>query len=120
MRRIALILAFATAAAPALEAQNPPGSAAVKPQSQGSDRVNITADGMTTDYATGDSVLTGNAQLVDPGLLLTADKLIFHNRTQVAEASGHVVLTRVGDRILADTLTYDRVHGSFTAKNLRI
>ncbi len=120
MRRIALILAFATAASPALEAQNPPAATASNAPPPGADRVNITADGMTTDYATGDSVLTGNAQLVDPGLLLTADKLIFHNKTQVAEASGHVVLTRVGDRILADTLTYDRVNGSFTAKNLRI
>jgi LPS-assembly protein len=82
--------------------------------------MNITADQMDNEYDTGDTILTGNAQMTDTGILLTADKLIFHNKTQVAEASGHVVLTRLGDRILADTLSYNRVKGSFTAVSIRI
>ena len=120
MRRLALFLAFSPLFAPAIEAQSPPVAAPKGTGEQGADRMNITADRMDNDYQTGDTTLTGGAQMTDTGVLLTADKLIFHNRTQVAEASGHVVLTRVGDRILADSLTYDRRNGSFTAVQIRI
>ena len=46
--------------------------------------------------------MTGNAKLVDPAYLMTADKIRFNQKTQVAVASGNVALTRVGDRILAE------------------
>jgi LPS-assembly protein len=115
-RRLALSLAFAAVLAHAIDAQSTPVSA----DNKSTERLNITADHMDQDYEAGDSILTGNAYMEDPGMLLTADKLIFHNKTQVAEARGHVVLTRVGDRILADTLTYDRQRSSFTATNIRI
>jgi LPS-assembly protein len=120
MRRLALILACAAALAPALDAQNSPAPASSKDGDNGMGRINITADRMENEYGTGDTVLTGSAQMVDTDMLLTADKLIFHNKTQIAEATGHVVMTRIGDRILADSLTYNRADGSFTAKNIRI
>ncbi len=120
MRRLALFLAFAAPFAPVIDAQNAPVNAPAKSASPGADRANITANLMDNDYATGDTIFTGGAQMSDTGMLLTADKLIFHNKTQIAEATGHVVLTRIGDRILADSLSYDRSKGTFTATAIRI
>jgi len=113
MRRLALILAFAGCAQAArAEAGAPPA-----PET----RADLSSDsGISIDYTTGDLVAPTNAKLVDTGLLLTADQIRFNQRTQVAVATGHVVLTRVGDRILADSVTYNGTDGSFSATNLRI
>ncbi|HMD61269.1 MAG TPA: LPS assembly protein LptD, partial [Opitutaceae bacterium] len=105
MRRIARLIALAAALAPALRAQP---------------KADLSADStISIDEATGDLMARPNARFVDTGLLLTADEIRFNQRTQVASASGHVVLTRIGDRLLADRLTYNRTNGTFTAQNLR-
>ena len=105
MRRLALITALAAALAPAARAEP---------------KADLSADStIALDEATGELVARPNARFVDTGVLLTADEIRFNQRTQVASASGHVVLTRIGDRLLADRLTYDRGTGAFTAQNLR-
>jgi LPS-assembly protein len=103
-RRLALFLAFAAVLAPAARSQS---------------KADLSADTVSVDE-NGDLVAKPNAKLVDTGLLLTADEIHFNKKTQVALAIGNVVLTRIGDRILADTLTYDGAAGSFTAKNMRV
>ncbi len=105
MRRLALLLALAAAPAPTARAVN---------------QADITADNVVTDYGTGESVARGHASLVDTGLLLTADEIRFSGKTQIATADGNVVLTRIGDRLLADEVTINRTNGTFTATNLRI
>jgi len=68
----------------------------------------------------GDIVMTGLAKIIDTDTLLTADEIRLNQRTRVAGATGHVVMTRIGDRLLADKLTLNQADGSFTAVNLRI
>ena len=110
MRRLALILALAAVCAPSARAE-----------AKASAGADLSADsGISVDYTTGDLVAKPNARLTDTGLLLTADEIHFNQRTQVAVAIGHVVLSQLGDRILADTLTYDGKHGTYSATNLRI
>jgi LPS-assembly protein len=112
-RRLALIIALATACAPARAQPKAPPKAEA--------RADLSSDsGISIDYTTGDLLAPTNARLVDTNLLLTADQIRYNQRTQVAVATGHVVLTRVGDRILADTVTYNGSDGTFTATNLRI
>ncbi|HEY5079828.1 MAG TPA: LPS assembly protein LptD, partial [Opitutaceae bacterium] len=111
IRRIALFIALACGSA-ADGAPDPQPGAVVQSDLSG-DRVNV-------DEATGETVLTGRATLVDPDYLLNSDEIRFNQRTQVAVASGNVTLTRIGDRILADSLTISRRDGTFSAVNLRI
>jgi len=104
-RRLALIIAFAAALAPTALAQR---------------KTDLSADStITMDDVTGDLVAKPNARLVDQDLLLTADEIRYNEKTLIATATGHVVLTRIGDRLLADRLTYNRGNGTFTALNLR-
>ncbi len=107
MRRAALLFALAAALAPTARAE-PPAN------------LDLSADStITIDEATGESIAKPNARLVDKGFLLTADEIRYNQRTLVATASGHVVLTRIGDRLLADRLTFNRGNQTFTAQNLR-
>jgi LPS-assembly protein len=112
IRRLALFIGFAALAAPECRAD----AAAVQVQ----DKADISADHTAFDLDTGDTILSGNALIVDSGLLLTADEIRLNEKTQTATASGHVVLTQVGDRILADQLTLHRKTGTFSAINLRV
>jgi LPS-assembly protein len=109
MRRLALFLGLAAIAAPLCRADAPPDKSA-----------DISADRTAFDLDSGDTILTGNAVIVDTGLLLTADEIRLNEKTQTATASGHVVLTQVGDRILADKLILHRREGTFNAFNLRV
>jgi len=102
-RRLALLLALA--GLPAL----PAGAARLADLS-----------GERTEYVNDETVMSGNARLVDEGIVLTADEIRFNQKTLVAVANGHVVLTRIGDRLLADQLTFKRSDGTFTATNLRV
>ncbi|HXQ81082.1 MAG TPA: LPS assembly protein LptD [Opitutaceae bacterium] len=105
MRRLALLFALASALAATARAES---------------RADLSADStITFDEATGDAIAKPNARLVDKGLLLTADEIHYNQKTLVALAIGHVVLTRIGDRLLADRLTYNGSNGTFTAQNLR-
>jgi len=105
MRRLAILAALA---------------AVLAPMARAAPQADLSADSsITIDEATGELVARPNARYVDTGVLLTADEIRFNQRTQIASASGHVILTRIGDRLLADRLTYKRSDGSFTAQNLR-
>jgi LPS-assembly protein len=119
MRRLAPFLAIAALLPPAIHADNPPVTSQTISE-PGTSEMTITANLLSQDYTTGDTIMTGSAQMVDPGLLMTADRIVFHQKTQIAEANGNVVLTRIGDRLLADSVTYNRVDGTFTARNLRV
>ena len=106
MRRFALILALAAVYSPAARAEAP---------------ADLSANGpISIDTLTGDAVAGPEARLSGSDFLLTADEIRFNQRTQVAVASGHVVLDRLGDRLLADIVSINRGTGKFTAKNLRI
>lgn len=82
--------------------------------------LNISSETTSYEDATGDTVLAGKAVLVDTGILLTADEIRFNQHSQSAVASGHVTLTQLGDRILADRISYNRADGKFSAENIRI
>jgi LPS-assembly protein len=103
IRRIALSFVLAAALAQAARAEN---------------QADISADSIEND-STGDVIFRGEARLVDPGLVLTADEIRYNQKTRVATASGKVVMDRVGERLLADTLTYNRASKEFTATHLR-
>lgn len=105
IRRIALTLALVALPAAALRAA---------PQAQ----ADLAADNIET---VGDeTILRGKAVLTDTDLLVTADEIRINRATQVAVASGTVTLTQPGDRLLANTLTYNRLAGTFSATMLRI
>jgi LPS-assembly protein len=104
MRRLALYLALAAVPLSAYGADN---------------REDITGDHLSYE-PNGDEVLTGNAQIVDATSLLTADEIRLNQKDNTASARGHVVLTRVGDRLLADQLTLNRKDHTFTAVHLRV
>jgi LPS-assembly protein len=104
MRRLALYLALTAVPLSAYCADN---------------REDITGDHLSYE-PNGDEVLTGNAQIVDATSLLTADEIRLNQKANTASARGHVVLTRVGDRLLADQLTLDRKDHTFTAVHLRV
>ena len=105
MRRLALIFTALAALVP-LRAAEP--------------QADLSADSkIAYDDATGDLVAKPNARLSDQDFLLTADEIRFNEKTQIAVAMGNVVLTRIGDRLLADELTYNRANRTFTARNLR-
>jgi LPS-assembly protein len=112
MRRLALLFALASALAPAARAES-------KADLPAESKADLSADSSTIDYVTGEAVFKPNARLIDKGLLITADEIRFNQKTQIAIGTGHVVLTRIGDRLLADRLTYNRNNGTFTAQNLR-
>jgi LPS-assembly protein len=105
---MALAAASAASAAPATPAAPPKTEAQSDLSAENTEEVN------------GETILRGKATLVDPSYLLNADEIRYNRRTQVALASGNVTLTRVGDRILADRLTINRLDGTFSAVNIRI
>ena len=68
----------------------------------------------------GDYVYRGNAVFRGDNLLLTADEIRFENKSQTFFATGHVIFTRAGARLLADRLEYRRTDGRFSAQNIRL
>jgi LPS-assembly protein len=112
MRRLALLIGLAAVAALPCRAESTPQPAAAQ--------ADISADHTAFDMDSGDTVLTGSALILDTGLLLTADEIRLNEKSQTAIASGHVILTQVGDRILADQLTLHRRNGTFSAVHLRV
>lgn len=61
---------------------------------------------LTYDQNTGEIVATEGAQIVYDQWLLSADTIRFNRETGDAFASGNVVFTRQGLRLLAESLTY--------------
>ena len=104
IRRLSLLLALG------------PLCALAAPASTHSD---FTADSITTDEATGETVGSGHAELADGAFLMTADVIRYNQKTATASAEGHVAMTRGNERLLADSAVLFREKGSFTAKHLR-
>jgi len=95
-------------------------AAALAPMARAEQKTDLSADStIAIDDVTGDLIAKPNARLVDKDFLLTADEIRYNEKTLIATATGHVILTRIGDRLLADRLTYNRSTGIFTARNLR-
>ncbi len=93
----------------------PKAAAAAKPPAS----ADLTGDATSFDYASGDTIVSGHAQLRDGDLLLTADEIRFNPRTARATATGQVAITLHAERLLADRLVFQRDAGTFTAENLR-
>lgn len=72
-----------------------------------------------TSVTDAETVFTGGARLTYDNLLLLADEIHYNPKTQVAHAIGSVSLTRGTQRLLADELTYDLNHKTYTVKNVR-
>lgn len=68
----------------------------------------------------GNLVYRGHAVVRGENVLLTADEIRFEQNTASFFATGHVVFTRAGARLLADRLVFHRADGSFTAENIRL
>ena len=79
----------------------------------------FTADSITTDESTGETVGKGHAELADGTFLMTADVIRYDQKTATASAEGNVAMTRGNERLLADSAVLFREKGSFTAKHLR-
>lgn len=62
----------------------------------------------------------GNARLVGPTFLLTADEIRYDTEGGSVTAKGHIIFTRGEARLLADHLFYKRSDGSFRAENIRL
>lgn len=66
------------------------------------------------------TTLTGNPR-IDFGLTrLTADEITYNQKTQIAVARGHAVLTSGPRRLLADVITYHVNDGTFAVENFRM
>jgi LPS-assembly protein len=107
---VPLLLAFAAASA-----SGAPGDAGVV----------TTGENVTTVPQSGEEILKGNASIQDGDTLLTADEIDYFTPTETIVAIGHVVLTNAapgnkGMRLLADSLTYRRADGSFSAQHVRV
>jgi LPS-assembly protein len=79
----------------------------------------FTADTLSTDEATNETVGTGHAELTEGAFLLTADVIRYNQKTSIATAQGHVTMTQGNERLLADTAVFNRVTLTFSATHLR-
>lgn len=68
----------------------------------------------------GNLVYRGNAAVRGQNLLLTADEIRFEQKIATFFATGHVIFTREGARLLADRLEFRRSDGRFSAQNIRL
>jgi LPS-assembly protein len=90
------------------------------PAAQEAQLTDFTADHLSYDYSTMETVATGNARVLDGSLLFTADKIIYNQKTDTLSALGRAAYTRGTERLLADKIVYHRPDGRFTAVNLRV
>jgi LPS-assembly protein len=80
----------------------------------------LTGKDFRYDDATQTVTLTGDARLLYPGIVLTADEISFNSATRTASARGNLVLTSGARRLVADEGSYDMLTGRITARNLRV
>lgn len=66
------------------------------------------------------AVAKGDARFADEHTLLRADEIQWEEKSDTFTASGHVTLTRIAARLLADRLVYRRTDGTFSADNIRL
>jgi LPS-assembly protein len=92
-----------------------PGLAPAQPA-----QLKVTADRTVYDDVTKETVLTGNAQLVNGDTVLRADEIRYNSATGAATATGHFVLTSGRRRLVADSGTYNLSTREINVSNLRI
>ena len=80
----------------------------------------ITGQLFNYDYATKQTVVTGDARLVYGDTVLTADEIRYNTTTNIAAAKGHFVLTSGKRRLVADEGTYDLATKGLHVRNLRV
>lgn len=79
----------------------------------------LSARTQTFDFANNSVIFRGNARLTDGQTLLEADTIRYDYGTNTAHATGHVILTRGPERILADKAVYHRTDQTFRIEDLR-
>jgi LPS-assembly protein len=73
-----------------------------------------------TDLATGETVVTGRARLVNGDVVLTADEIRYNPVTNLATATGNFVLNYGNRRLVADRGTYNRATRAISVHHLRL
>ncbi|MDE3083644.1 MAG: LPS-assembly protein LptD, partial [Verrucomicrobiota bacterium] len=80
----------------------------------------LSGQNFSYDQNAQETVISGNAKLVDEDAVLTADEIHYNRGTQTATAIGHVMLTRGSQRLVADRLSYRLADGFFQVANVRL
>jgi LPS-assembly protein len=84
-------------------------------------RVELTGDVFDSRLSIdGNLVYRGHAAVRSADFLLTADEIRFEQQSETFFATGNVVFTRAGARLLADRLEYHRRNGHFSAQDIRL
>ncbi|SDS54084.1 LPS assembly protein LptD [Opitutus sp. GAS368] len=85
------------------------------------DQLHVSSDkNAVYDDVTKETLLTGNARMVNGDTTLTADAIRYNSTTGVATATGHFVLTSGRRRLVADEGTYNLATREINVRNLRI
>lgn len=93
------------------------GAAPANPPATG---FRVTSDEpLTIDFKTGEGIARKNATLVAPPWSMTADEIRVNYKNREASATGHVVLTRPGLRVLAESATYHDATGELEVRDYR-
>lgn len=79
----------------------------------------FTADTISTDDLTNETVGTGHAELTEGAFLMTADVIRYNQKTNIATATGNVTMTQGNERLLAATAVFNRATLTFSATHLR-
>jgi LPS-assembly protein len=84
------------------------------------DQLQVTGEKTVYDDTTKETVLTGDARLVNGDTTLTADTIRYNTATGIATATGHFVLTSGRRRLVADEGTYNLATRAIDVRNLRV
>jgi LPS-assembly protein len=80
----------------------------------------VTGDRTTYDDTTKETVLTGNARLINGDTVLTADTIRYNTASTLVTASGRFVLTTGRRRLVAEEGTYNLSTRAINVRNLRV
>ncbi len=83
-------------------------------------QLQVTGERTVYDDVTKETLLSGNARMVNGDTTLTADAIRYNSATGVATATGHFVLTSGRRRLVADEGTYNLSTREINVRNLRI
>jgi LPS-assembly protein len=83
-------------------------------------QLQVTGEKTVYDDATKETVLTGNARLVNGDTVVTADTIRYNTASTVVTATGRFVLTTGRRRLVADEGTYNLTTREINVRNLRV
>lgn len=83
-------------------------------------QLEVTGERTVYDDTTKETLLTGNARLVNGDTTLTADAIRYNTFTGMATATGHFVLTSGRRRLVADEGTYNLSTREINVRHLRV